>query len=542
MNAIKRLSVLLTGMLVLWTATAARGDDPAAKARPTPKRPRPKITISKETTHISGPLRKDGFVDYVAAINDLAGKGVKPEDNAAVLLWQAFGPAQIPKETRDRFSPCLGMAPLPEHGDYFISFEAFVESHASAPKDGVPPTFEQLDTARVRPWSKDEFPVIAAWLEQNAKPMALIVEASKRTRYYSPYIARHEGILLEELPLPTVVNLRELARAFSCRAMLRVKDGRIEEAWQDVHACHRLGRLGGQAATLVEWLVSVAVHHIVRETDAALAHYGHLSAEQANRFCAELQRLPPLVLVVEKIDFTDRCQTLDAASLMAREGIEAIHRLSDEVQKTKPLTAEERETSLAMAALVDWDETLRVANHWYDRAVEAARKPTRAERSAALGRLDEDIKALGASAKMDIIGAALTLGLSSRMNGRFIGKLFVVLMVPANGAAVDASDRLIVLNEMSRTVFALAAYRAEHKEYPENLADLAPRYLPAVPNDLFAGAPLHYRREASGYVLYSVGRNGKDDGGRDYREPHSAGSSPPDDEVIRMPVEHRSKK
>lgn len=188
---------------------------------------------------------------------------------------------------------------------------------------------------------------------------------------------------------------------------------------------------------------------------------------------------------------------------------------------------------------MDWDEILRVVNHWYDRAVEAARKPSRPERVAALKRLDDDLKALGTSAKMDLIGAALTLGLWPEIKERAFGKLFVLILVLATGAAVEAGDRLVVLNEMSRTVFALAAYRAKHKEYPEKLVDLAPKYLPAVPHDLFARAPLRYRREASGYVLYSVGKNAKDDGGRDYHSPASTESPSLDDVVIRMPVNSR---
>jgi hypothetical protein len=36
-----------------------------------------------------------------------------------------------------------------------------------------------------------------------------------------------------------------------------------------------------------------------------------------------------------------------------------------------------------------------------------------------------------------------------------------------------------------------------------------------VPKDIFAeDAPLHYKREGAGYLLYSVGPNGRDDAGR----------------------------
>ena len=46
---------------------------PADKhAAQSPSKPRVLVTISKETTYITGPLRKDGYVDYVAALNGAA--------------------------------------------------------------------------------------------------------------------------------------------------------------------------------------------------------------------------------------------------------------------------------------------------------------------------------------------------------------------------------------------------------------------------------------------------------------------------------------
>ena len=53
------------------------------------------VTISKETTYITEPLRPDGYPDYLAALNQLASKGVTPEDNAVVILVQAFGPKLV---------------------------------------------------------------------------------------------------------------------------------------------------------------------------------------------------------------------------------------------------------------------------------------------------------------------------------------------------------------------------------------------------------------------------------------------------------------
>ena len=86
--------------------------------------------------------------------------------------------------------------------------------------------------------------------------------------------------------------------------------------------------------------------------------------------------------------------------------------------------------------------------------------------------------------------------------------------------------------------FALAAYRADHGHYPEKLGELAPKYLAAVPDDLFSGKALIYRTEGKGYLLYSVGANGRDDGGRWIDD-----DPPGDDLRVRMPLpEPKAKK
>ena len=68
--------------------------------------------------------------------------------------------------------------------------------------------------------------------------------------------------------------------------------------------------------------------------------------------------------------------------------------------------------------------------------------------------------------------------------------------------------------DLTKLALALAAYRADHGAYPAKLSDLTPKYVTEVPKDIFSDSELHYRQENGGYLLYSVGSNGKDDGGK----------------------------
>ncbi len=71
-----------------------------------------------------------------------------------------------------------------------------------------------------------------------------------------------------------------------------------------------------------------------------------------------------------------------------------------------------------------------------------------------------------------------------------------------------------------RLAVALERYHAAHNAYPAALADLVPDSLDAIPGDPFTGQPFGYRATTdaenapAGYVLYSFGGNGTDNGGR----------------------------
>ena len=73
-------------VVAIWfaVATGALPAPPEENTKPSSaENPKPKITIGKETTYITEPLRPDGYPDYVAALNRRASEGVTPENNAA---------------------------------------------------------------------------------------------------------------------------------------------------------------------------------------------------------------------------------------------------------------------------------------------------------------------------------------------------------------------------------------------------------------------------------------------------------------------------
>src|SRR6516162_6533336 len=135
------------------------------------EKPAPKLPLGKETTYITEPLDKDGYLDYEAALNDRLGKGIAPEKNANVLIWKALGPRPEGSKRRPaEFFKRLGMDEPPEKGDYFVSIEEYAKDQLKLKEAETATLIEQRGLARQRPWKATDYPHIASWLKLNEKP------------------------------------------------------------------------------------------------------------------------------------------------------------------------------------------------------------------------------------------------------------------------------------------------------------------------------------------------------------------------------------
>jgi len=80
---------------------------------------------------------------------------------------------------------------------------------------------------------------------------------------------------------------------------------------------------------------------------------------------------------------------------------------------------------------------------------------------------------------------------------------------------VEATARWGARYEALLAGLALERHYRDTGAFAESLEGLIPAYLAEMPQDAIAQAPLLYRRDEGGYVLYSPGANGRDDGGDD---------------------------
>jgi hypothetical protein len=89
-----------------------------------------------------------------------------------------------------------------------------------------------------------------------------------------------------------------------------------------------------------------------------------------------------------------------------------------------------------------------------------------------------------------------------------------MLLAGLSGAITKEASSFAYLRT-SIAAIAVERFRLAHGQLPDNLNELVPQFLSAVPTDPFDGQPLRYHRFAKGYVIYSVGQDGHDDGGRE---------------------------
>jgi hypothetical protein len=102
--------------------------------------------------------------------------------------------------------------------------------------------------------------------------------------------------------------------------------------------------------------------------------------------------------------------------------------------------------------------------------------------------------------------------------------IFSRMLLPALQESTDKEAENEGRLRCVQLALGLERYRVQHGgRLPEQLAQLAPAILAALPADPIDGAPLRFRKLDQGHVVYSIGADGSDDGGLERVGPASSG-------------------
>jgi hypothetical protein len=470
------------------------------------------ITVDQRTTYITSPM-DHGYPDYLAALNAQLSEGVTAGNNAGPLMPELTGTQKKSTEWAQAVYGRLGMdVPADRAGmveDYVTwilnrraatspstELQAAIEgdfgqltySHSEEMKVEIQKQFNELLR---KPWKTREHPEVAAWLEAHQEALLKLEEMARRERLYVPLATKEgmlgggamRGVLMAEME-PTT-GWRRGAQLLCCRGMLRLGEGDVAGFQKDMTNSLKLARLVDQMPHVIRHLLAIGVESMTWRALQGAAVSGLLKDSDAESLRQAVTNVPPVGSAARAFSLGMRYELLDNICSSKARGFGSYMESYEVPMWVIPF---------------NFDACLRQANAYCDRYAAAFDMPDYRQRQQALDAITSDFE------KVDREGAFYRL--------RHLTDYFLfTMLLPAMGK-IDVSqtcgrqDRDLALLSL-----ALSAYRAKQGAYPGRLADVQAQ-AGGIGRDLFTGDTLVYRKQESGYLLYSLGPDLKDNGGQ----------------------------
>ena len=328
--------------------------------------------------------------------------------------------------------------------------------------DLVCPADEQEQRAANGPWSEKDCPLVAQWLAANEKPLAAAIEASKETQYYLPdfRLDQETDKDLREAVFDTGGSVRYIAQALKARAMLRLHEEKINEAWDDLQACHRLSRLMGMGRKTIDLISAIVIDGFAYDGQCRIAHFAQLTPEQCAKFRADVQNLTPLPWYA-KSSLSERFAALHMACSIAHGELPPGELNADDPE-TK--TLRDRIAKWTDSGALEWNAVLHLLNEWFERLAAATMLPETLERRKAILQLDIELEAVRvATAKAVYSDETPPVPVASQQIASQIWKTIAGMPI----ALQERGERLFVNRQAAEIALVLSEYRTEHGRYPD---------------------------------------------------------------------------
>jgi len=469
-----------------------------------PGKGNPFVRVSPQTTYATSPLKPNGDVDYVAYLNQQ--HAVTPGNNAFVELLKVKGPVATGRIPPAEFFQLLGINPLPAVGDYLVEFPWTRKSSGTSVllDDGTALDSEQAYTiTQTIPFPPGQFPEADAWFEENERHIHAIQMAVRKPGYYMPYV----GNSMYRVDLSHAEDMRSIARSLERSSMARLGRGDIAGAIDAQVAILRLARHVSHSGSVKEQAVGFVLERIGYLSLAQTIFSGKCSAADLARLANELKALPAIPKAGASLLQTERVLALDAVIQIGRDG--PIPWNGDPTNPVLgPPQVDPTIIDKLMRSSIDWETVCVTLNEEFDR-MEATLATEGVGRAAIIQQFEAEMRNLersvGTSSTMFRAAAA---GRGSR--SKMIGTIISALVTPA----IRLELLLSAHDAITHVAIALQRYHLDHGNYPEDLDQLVPDYLSAIPLDPFTGNPLIYKPNTGDpFLLYSLGNNRIDDGG-----------------------------
>lgn len=453
------------------------------------------------------------------------------------LLQRALGPNPEGRVIPARFYEWLQVAPPPAEGSYFIRYSDWIKPQNTA---RIREQKEPLETAlepklSKEPWRGEDHPLVLQWLTINEQPLDRFLEASKKKQFFHPIVnsrkGEPQGGLLETL-IPALAMVRDFSDALICRAMMRVKLGKFEDARQDLRACHRMARLmRSKVATLVQHSLGMNLERAALAADLVVLERADFSLLALQSWQKEGMGQPPLQPAVDSFDQIERLIPLQLVTYVNQFGLDT---LAKSIKSTKIDDFGSYREFSSKYYPVYFDKVLFTINRGLDRLVATGRMSNLGEKYEAFLAIERELEAAKEHSQLllqQIRVAVMPRFAQREVLGEMMGQFFLRHMAPSLRHVQQSEDETEEADRLFAIALSLAIHRKTKGAYPAQLSELAPALSQRVLEDLFSGKSHLYRKTADGYLLYSVGPNGEDDGGSSWEDRRGG-----DDFKIRLPV------
>jgi hypothetical protein len=369
-----------------------------------------------------------------------------------------------------------------------------VERYSKLPED-----IYMLLRKKYREFTPEQKQLMEKWLTDNYEALELVVAGAQKPYYWRAYTNRHKQKTSEMISiyLPHFNDFRNLAHTLTWRAQLCVEQGRYEDAFNDIQSCYRFGwHLKGEklfieqlAAFSIEKMANQTLRDILSEHRIDSARLALLQKDHEQMIAEENFVIG---LAAEKMSLLDEIQRSFTA-----DGIGGGHLYIKRIRDVAELFDWSGADSWLVTNFVrvlfthpNKQQTLTTANEFYDYVREATFKTP-------------------AQIRTEQIDIDRELSRCTR------GNVLLSIFLPSFERIIEYSYQNKADVQATLTIIAILRCKQDTGDFPENLEQLTTRaYLKELPMDPYTDEPLTYLRTADNFILYSIGHNFKDDGGK----------------------------
>ncbi len=497
---------------------------------PSPGPDSPLVRPHPELTFITEPLLPGGDVDYARYLDEKFSQGVTAKNNAYVDMVSIIGPVESIAELPDEWFAKLEIARPPDGAAYHQSLEEWCIDHLAE----LPKEFHSEDEKKAVelaslysrlfedvPVDLSGHPVAARWFQEMRPFFAMYRQASVKPHYFSP--CRFFGDLT-----PMAMELRQLHKSMIQSANIRLGMGDVDGAINDCMAIAGMARHEASNGNESSFMYSSLTHHYFTHGFYNILYSGRCSERQLKRMADEISAFVEHPSRIQRIHLLySRCDSLRWIARYPRnmnnyEGV--AWRAGKKVLRTDGIPELRDRCAIFLGrSMVDWKTAMKMTNDCYDELEAAFLEEDefngwtdlneRIQRAKKLAdRLES--KEFPDSGFMDPWNLIKRPFEGYRRRGVKIANFY--LAIQARNIANEANTcEAGWINEarLCGTAIAVERFLRDQNRLPGDLSELVPSWLPSVPVDMFTGEPFIYRAGDDNYALYSIWRNGVDDGG-----------------------------